>query len=377
MLVVGEASGDLHGARLVGSLHRQIRNLEVFGVGGERLKNEKFRVIFDVARLTAMGLSELKGNIANLWEAYRLLRKALKKERPDLLVLVDFPEFNLRLARAAKRLQIPVLYYISPQIWAWRRGRVRKIARCVDRMAVAFPFEVPIYEQAGVQVAFVGHPLLDVVRPTEDRETTLERYGLDPNRKTIAILPGSRKLEVFYHVATMLDAVRRLREETDAQFILVRASTVSREEIMEQTAKAAPAVTIADGDTYNVLNACDLAWVASGTATLEAALLKKPMIIVYRVARLTYALARLLVRVKHIGMVNIMAGEYVVPELIQSEFTGKRMVDESKRFLLDPALRVRTGEKLGEVREKLGSPGAADRVAAIAVSMLGVEPGIM
>jgi lipid-A-disaccharide synthase len=370
MLVVGEASGDLHGAHLVDSLHRRIRGLEVFGVGGERLKNEKFRVIFDAARLAAMGLSELKGNIANLWEGYRLLHKALKEERPDLLVLVDFPEFNLRLARAAKRLGVPVLYYISPQIWAWRRGRVRKIARRVDRMAVAFPFEVPIYERAGVRVKFVGHPLLDVVRPTEDREKTLERYGLDPRRKTIALLPGSRKVEVFYHVAPMLDAVRRLREETDVQFILVRASTVRREEIVEQLAKAAVDVTIADGDTYNVLNACDLAWVASGTATLEAALLKKPMIIVYRVAWLTYTLARLLVRVKHIGMVNIMAGKYVVPELIQNEFTGQRVVDETRRFLLDTALRVRTGAKLGEVREKLGSPGAADRVAEMAASML-------
>jgi lipid-A-disaccharide synthase len=372
MLVVGEASGDLHGAHLVNSLHRRIDNVEVFGVGGERLKNERFRVVFDAARLAAMGLSELKGSIANLWKADRLLRRALKEEKPDLLVLVDFPEFNLRLARAAKRLQIPVLYYISPQIWAWRRGRVRKIARCVDRMAVAFPFEVPIYERAGVRVAFVGHPLLDVVRPTEDRETTLRRYGLDPKRNTIALLPGSRRPEVFYHVAPMLDAASRLSEETDAQFILVRASTVRREDIMEQVSRAATAVTIADGDSYNVLNACDLAWVASGTVTLEAALLKKPMIIVYRVAWLTYALARLLVRVKHIGMVNILAGERVVPELIQSLFTGKRVLDETKRFLLDPALRARTGEKLGQVREKLGSPGAADRVADMAASMLGV-----
>jgi len=372
MVVVGEASGDVHGARVVRHLRELEPGLDVFGVGGECLRREGLRVVVDVAALTGMGLSELLGNLRTLWETYRLLIRMLKSERPDLLLLVDFPEFNMRLARAGKRLGIPVLYYISPQVWAWRRGRIRKIACSVTRMAVVFPFEAPLYEQGGASVTFVGHPLLDVVRPSRSREETLQQHGLNPLKRTIALLPGSRRREVDYLLPAMVQAAVELRRQMEVQFLLARASTVERLQIEGMLGGAAVPISVADGDTYNVLDASDFAWVASGTATLEAALLRKPMVIVYRLAWLTYVLARLLVRVDHIGMVNILAGERVVPELIQGDVQVEKILMETQRVLGDPSLHRETVEKLGRVRERLGLPGAPLRVAEMAVSMMGI-----
>jgi lipid-A-disaccharide synthase len=348
--------------------------LDIFGAGGENLRKQGCRVIFDVAQLTGMGFSELRDNLSVLWEAYRRFRRALREDRPNLLILIDFPEFNLRLARLAKQLRIPVLYYISPQVWAWRRRRIRMIASCVDRMAVVFPFEVALYEKEGVRVNFVGHPLLDIVHPTQDREATVLRYGLDPAKKTVVLLPGSRKREVAYHLEPMLKAAERLRQVIEVQFLLVRASTVDRHLIDQAVANVPFPIPVVEGDTYNALNAADLAWLASGTATLEAALLQKPMVIVYRMAWLTYILARLLVNVKYIGMVNIIAGEKVAPELIQRELTDERIFRESEQILSSSTLRAHTMKKMAAVREKLGTPGAARRVADIAFSMLGCTP---
>jgi lipid-A-disaccharide synthase len=370
MLVAGEASGDLHGSRLVRALYQRDPALEVFAVAGEGLKREGVRVVFDVARIAGMGLTELAGSLKSLWQAYGLLKRVLREEKPNLLILIDFPEFNMRLARLAKSLKIPVLYYISPQVWAWRKGRIEKIARWVDQMAVVFPFEVPLYEEAGVRVRFVGHPLLDIAQATRSREATLIRLGLDRSRRTIALLPGSRRREVAYHLPPMLEAAERLARQMEVQFILVRASTVERRGLEETLAQSPVKLTMSEGDTYNVLHACDLAWAASGTATLETALMLRPMIIMYRLAWLTYGLARLLVRVNQIGMVNIIAGEAVVPELIQNELTAERIVAESQAILKDSGLQARIVKKLAEVREKLGSPGAAHRVAEMAFSMM-------
>ena len=370
LLVVGEASGDLHGAHLVRAMREKDPALEISAVAGEGLKREGVRVVFDVARIAGMGFSELAGNLTNLWRAYSLLKRILREERPGLLILIDFPDFNMRLARVAKDLKIPVLYYITPQVWAWRKRRIAKIARSVDRVAVVFPFEAPLYERAGVRADFVGHPLLDVAHVTRSREETLRRLGLDPSRRTIALLPGSRRREVEFHLTPMLEAASILGREMPLQFVLVRASTVDRALLKASLSRAGAGVSLSDGDTYNVVHASDLVWTASGTATLETALMLKPMIIVYRLARLTYALARLLVRVDSIGMANIIAGEKVVPELIQGEMTAERIVAESKTILNDARLRERMIAKLTEVRDKLGAPGAAGRVADIALAMM-------
>ena len=370
LLVVGEASGDLHGSHLVRALRERDSALEISAVGGEALKREGAKIIFDVARIAGMGLTELAGNLTSLWRAYSRVKKNLREQRPSLLILIDFPDFNLRVARVAKRLGVPVLYYISPQVWAWRKRRIAEIARLADRVAVVFPFEAPLYEQAGVKVEFVGHPLLDVARASRPREETLARLGLDPSKQTIALLPGSRRREVAYHLPVMIEAAEMLSKEMALQFILVRASTVGRDSLERSLSGASVGVSLSDGDAYNVLHACDLAWTASGTATLETALMLRPMVIVYRLSRMTYALARRLVRVDFIGMANIIAGEKVVPELIQNEVTAEKIAAESRAILGDRELRERMISKLSEVRAKLGSPGAAGRTADIALAMM-------
>jgi lipid-A-disaccharide synthase len=370
MLVVGEASGDIHGARLVEALLKRDPALKIFGVAGERLQQTQFESLFSVSRLTGMGLVELAGNFKNLWQAYRLLRRALRERRPSLLVLIDFPEFNLRLAKLAKQLALPVLYYVSPQVWAWRRRRVRQIAHWVDRMAVVFPFEVPFYRRHGVEVTFVGHPLLETIHVKESRETVLGRLGLDAAKPTIALLPGSRRPEVEYHLPVMLQAAARLQREQTVQFLCVRAGTVPPAAIETGLKRAALKIPMVESNRYDAIHASDLVWVASGTATLETALLLKPMIVVYRLAALTYLLARWLVKVDHIAMVNLIAEKRVVPELIQSEFNAERLIEES-RLLLDDRERYRTVvDELARLREKLGLPGAAERVADLAFSMM-------
>jgi lipid-A-disaccharide synthase len=376
MLVVGEASGDIHGAHLVRALSGKDPTLRFFGVAGEQLMQTHFEVLFNVSQLAGMGLVELAGSVGNVWQAYRTLRQALRQRRPDLLVLIDFPEFNLRLARLAKKLKIPVLYYISPQIWAWRKGRVRQIARYVDHMAVVFPFEVPFYEKGGVKVSFVGHPLLDIVRSREPRDIVLAQLALDTRKRTIAILPGSRRGEVSYHLPVLLDAARRLSQDSELQFLVIRASTVDRHEVESMVERVSLRIPIVEDRRYDAVNACDLAWTASGTVTVETALLLKPMIIVYRLSWLTYALARMLVNVKYVGMVNIMAGKAVVPELIQADFTADKVVKETRNLLENRDLRDKIIRKLTALREKLGTPGAADRVANIALSMMGQGSGM-
>jgi lipid-A-disaccharide synthase len=370
MLVVGEASGDAHGAKLVEALHRRDAGLKVFGVAGEQLQRTDFETLVGVARLTGMGLVELAGNLTSLWRAYALLKRALKDRRPSLLVLIDFPDFNLRLARLAKSLRIPVLYYVSPQIWAWRKGRVRQIARWVDHMAVIFPFEVPFYARHGVKVSFVGHPLLETVHVNQTREAILAKIGLDPAKPAIALLPGSRHGEVSRHLPVMRDAAIQLSRERNIQFFCVRASTIDQAELALALRHPALQIPIVEKDRYDSVHAADLVWTASGTATVEIALLGRPMIIIYRMSWLTYRLARRLVRVDHIGMVNLIAEERLVPELIQNDASPARLVEESRTLLDNREMRSRITAKLSKLRERLGAPGAAERVADLAFAMM-------
>jgi lipid-A-disaccharide synthase len=370
MLVVGEASGDAHGARLVQALHKRDASVKVFGVAGEQLQATQFEMLFSVAQLTGMGLVELAGNVKNIWRAYRLLKRALKERRPNLLVLIDFPEFNLRLARLAKSLGIPVLYYISPQIWAWRQGRVKQIARWVDHMAVVFPFEAEFYARHGVKVTFVGHPLLETVQARQNRETVLTKLGLDPAKPAIGLLPGSRHGEVSKHLPIMRDGALLLRQEREVQFFCVRANTIERAGMEAALKNNLVAIPIVEQDRYDAVQAADLIWTASGTATLEVALLGRPMIVIYRMSRLTYWLGRLLVRVDHVAMVNLLAGERLVPELLQDDVNPPRLVSETRNLLDNQTLRRGIIDKLSKLRECLGTPGAAERVADIALAMM-------
>ena len=370
MLVAGEASGDARGAELVRVLRQRSPSVELFGMGGVHLREAGMGVAYDIAKVAGVGFWEVIGSLRRLWLAYRLMRRMLSERRPDLLILIDFPEFNMRLARVARRRGVAVLYYVSPQVWAWRRYRIRKIASRVDAMAVVFPFEADLYRSFGMRdVAFVGHPLVDVVSPGKDRAASLRAMDLDDGKLTVAMMPGSRTKEVASLTGPMVEAAGRLAEERDVQFILIRASTIERGDLERAAAGASGTVRVADGGGYDALAAADLVWVASGTATLEAGLLQKPMVIIYRLSPLSYWLGRLLVRVDHIGMVNIIAGERVVPELIQNEVTADRIVAETRR-LLRPEVNRSVVRKLAAVRHRLGPSGAPGRVADMALSLL-------
>jgi lipid-A-disaccharide synthase len=368
--VVGEASGDAHGARLVETLHQRDPALKIYGVAGEQLQRTRFEALFSVAKLTGMGLVELFGNVGNLWRAYTLLKRALKERRPNLLVLIDFPDFNLRLAKLAKSLRIPVLYYVSPQIWAWRKGRIRQIARWVDHMAVIFPFEAPFYARHGVPATFVGHPLLESVHANTDRAATLTKMGLDPAKLAIALLPGSRHGEVSRHAPIMRDAAALLARDRDVQFFCVCANTIDAAAVSASLSQASLRIPVIEENRYDAIHAADLVWAASGTVTLETALLGRPMIIVYRVSWLTFLVARMLVRVEHVGMVNLIAGERLVPELLQNDASPERIAAESRALLDDAPARAALAAKLAGLRERLGGPGAAERVADLALAMI-------
>jgi len=375
MMVAGEASGDMHGADLVTALRAHLPDVEVFGIGGDQLRAAGMATVVDAGEVATVGLTEGVGRLRTLWRAYRALARRLRDDPPDLCIFIDFPEFNLRLARLAKRVGVPVLYYIGPQVWAWRRGRVRKIARRVDRLAVVFPFEPDLYADRLPGVEFVGHPLLDRVAATRGREETLARHGLDPARRTVLLLPGSRAKEIDYLLPDLLAAARLLAERGAVQFALALAPTVERATVAAAVAQAGVPVTLIVGDTYNAIAAADVALVKSGTATLECALLETPMVIVYRVSPLTWTLARLLVRgVRHAGMPNIVAGHEVVPELLQGAVTPERIAAAARSILDDPRRAAETVDDLRDVRRRLGRGGAAGRAAAMAVELLEGAP---
>lgn len=370
LLVAGEASGDLHGAAFVRALRKQRPDVEVSGVGGEELRKAGMEIMVDAASVATMGFVETFGTLGRLAGVYRRVVRFLDEQHPRLVVLVDYPEFNLLIARQAKRRGIKVLYFISPQVWAWRPGRVRKIIARVDRLAVVFPFEPELYNQvdpARPDIArFVGHPLLDIVRTTRTREETLEKYGLDPTRRTLAVLPGSRRKELAYLLKPLARAAEFLTEE-GWQAVLPLATSVRREDIAAEVG-ATPPFLIVESDTYNVIAAADAAVVKSGTSTLETALLGRPMVIVYRAAWPTYMVARALVRVEQIGMPNIILQRSVFPELIQKAVKAEKIA-AAVRAVVGRCAEMR--QAAADLREKLGGSGAADRVARLALDLVG------
>jgi lipid-A-disaccharide synthase len=371
MLVAGEVSGDLHGAHLVEAIHRIDPEVQFFGVGGEGLERKGMKLLYHAHSLSVVGITEALLKLRPILKAFQGLKESLDHEKPDLLILIDFPDFNLRLAKIAHRRGIPILYYISPQVWAWRRKRIKLIARLVKKMVVLFPFEVPLYEAAGVDVEWVGHPLLDIVKPTLPQEVAFQQFGLDPKRRTIGLLPGSRKHEVEKLLPPLLASAHLLQKEIPRlQFIIPLAPGISRATLSPWTGNISIPLKVVEGWTYDVMNLSELLITASGTATLEGAILGKPMVIVYKVSLPSYWIGKRLVRVDHIGLVNLVAGREIVPELIQKDVNPQRIAEEALRILKDPILRQRITESMAAVRQNLGEPGAAQRAARIVCSML-------
>ncbi len=370
LIVAGEASGDLHGSGVVNALLGLSSDVQVYGVGGGNMRQAGAEMLIDSSRLAVVGITEVLGKINDLVRAYRRAKKFLKTNPPALLILIDFPDFNLPLAGVAKRMGVPVLYYISPQVWAWRGSRVKKICARVHKMAVIFPFEVPIFRQMGLEVEFVGHPLLDVagLREQEAFFPRGEEWKGDP---LITLLPGSRTKEIKFLLPGMVRAAEILQtKKPNAKFILALAPGIRVQEVKRFLDSSAAVISLVQGQTYRAIRAADLVLAASGTATLEAAILDKPMVILYQVSPLSYWIGKAMVKLPWIGLVNIVAGRKVVPELLQEAAKGERIADEALKILGEEAYRREILQGLAEVRAKLGLPGAAQRVARMALEMM-------
>jgi lipid-A-disaccharide synthase len=367
LFVAGEASGDLHAAKVVERLRGLSPGVRAFGVGGDRMGAAGCELVYHSDDFALVGLVEVLRHVPRLRRAMDRLVALAAERGTRLAVLVDYPGFNLMLAERLHRKGIRVLYYVSPQVWAWGEGRVRKIAERVDRMAVVFPFEVDFYRRRGVDVEFVGHPLLE--------EPALAGWpdARAPATPTLGLLPGRRRHEVERLLPPMLDAVRLLRERVDGLVLrLGRAHGITEELLRENGDPAGLGVEVLPpGAVHDVMRGSTALLISSGTATLEAACLGVPMVVVYRLAALSYLAGRALVRIPDIGLVNVVAGERVVPELVQGDATGSRMAAEVEPFLTDPALRERTSARLLDVRRRLGEPGASDRVARMVLDMMG------
>jgi lipid-A-disaccharide synthase len=371
MISCGEPSGDLYAGALASALRRQAPDVDVFGFGGPRLAAAGGTLLGSYEGLAVTGLSEVLRTLPRTWRMYRQLIDEAERRRPDVLVAIDFADFNFRLGQALHSRGIPVVYYIGPQLWAWRPGRMQVIKRFVDRVLVIFPFEQALYERAGVPVEFVGHPLIDLVDRHQTRAALLTQHGLSHDARTIALLPGSRHNEVASTLPTLLDACGRLREaEPDLQFLLARAPGLPDESFEAAHRRHLP-LGVHQGDTDAVLAASDVVITASGTATVQTALHGKPMVIVYRLSPLTYRLGRPFVKVDTFGMVNLIAGRRVVPELIQDEFTAERVCTETLRFLRDSAYADEVRGHLAGVVQALGGAGASERAAAAVLAAAG------
>ena len=364
LIVAGEASADLHAARALEELRRIRPGVRAFGVGGQRLRGAGLEAIAPAEEISVMGIAEVLPRLPRILSILRQLATAAAERRPKAALLVDLPDFNLRLAAKLKKLGIPVVYYVSPTIWAWRRGRAKKIARVVDRMLCILPFEPRFYEGTGVQARFVGHPFAERPMP-EPKERYRRALGLADGRTTVALVPGSRPSELRRILPPMLEAAERIRAvHPDVQFVVPVAPTLPKGAVEPYLAgHRTVEVRLVDGRTEEVVGASDAALVKSGTSTLETALMLRPMVVVYRLSWLSYLVGRLLVRIAHFALVNILAGRGIVPELLQREASPERMAAEIERLLGDREARDEQLAALRELRASLGEPGAPERVA--------------
>ena len=373
MIVAGEASGDLHGSKLVAAMREQAPDLAICGIGGPELAAQGVEILYDASRLAVVGIVEVISHFRFIREAMRALEKRLREQPPRLLILIDYPDFNLILAKKARRLGIPVFYYISPQVWAWRSGRVKTIKKLVDRMAVILPFEKEFYQKCGMEVEYVGHPLMDTVRASMPRAEFLQSLGIAPKSTVIGILPGSRKRELAGMLPVFLAAAKLMQEQlVKPVFVLPLAPTLSEDDLLAHgLAEAGVEVRVIRESRYDLMAACGAVMAASGTVSLELAILDVPMVIAYRVSPLTYFLGRRMIKVQYASLVNLVAGRGVVPELLQHEAVPEKIAQATVRLVTNQAERDRLLAGLAEVRQKLGGAGASAKAAKLALETVG------
>lgn len=365
LIIAGEASGDTRGAELITALQKRCPGIRFFGIGGDLMAEAGMQIVRHAREMAFLGFFEVVRHFPFIRRVFQEMTDLLDSERPGLVVLIDYPGFNLRFARQAKKRGIRVVYYISPQIWAWGRNRIHPIRKNVDHMIVLFPFEEIFYREGGVPVTFVGHPLKETFQARASRADFTRSSGLNPDNKILALLPGSRKQEVERLLPEMIRSCRMLQKDIpELQIVACQSPTLSGDVYYSKLTHH-PEIRLVEGQTQSVLKHSDAALVASGTATLEAALAGTPMVVLYKMAPLSYLLARLLVRVSHIGLVNIVAGRGIVPELIQGSVRAERIAETIKPFLLDSGQTEEIKRALSEVSEKLGESGAAERAAEV------------
>ena len=377
MIVAGERSGDIYGAALARALQARLPGLEVFGCGGESMRKAGVETAVDAHQIAIAGVTEIVAGIPRAYRAFHKLLDEVDRRQPQLAVLIDFPEFNLRMARQLKKRRIPVVYFVSPQVWAWRKRRVQKLKERIAKMIVIFDFEEEIYRRAGVPVEYVGHPLVDMVRPHLTRDEFFKKAGLDPSIQTIALLPGSRRKEVLANLPAMLDAATRLALNRKLQFVVAVAPGIDPhwvETAMLECYVGWATVRPAVYATYDAVQHSELVVVASGTATLEAALRERPMVVVYRVSGLTWVIGKLLVKVPYYCMVNILAKKELVPELMQHEFNAANVAARVEYLLDHGEAREEMIAGLRALKPRLGSGGAIDRAADAMVGVLKASP---
>ena len=363
MISCGEPSGDLYAGALVAALRRREPGIEVFGLGGDRFKAAGGELVADFHGLSVTGLTEALSVLPRSWRTLRLLAAAARHRQPHALVVIDYPDFNFRLLRAIKKLGVPVIYYVTPQLWAWRAGRIKTMKKIVDRVLPIFPFEEELYQRAGIDVRFVGHPLIDLVAPEQSREQLLRRLSLDPAKPVVALLPGSRTNELERLAPVMAAAAPLIAAQVPgAQFIVARAPNLS-DRLFEGFGLPGVTLRIVAGQTDDVLQAADAVVTASGTATVQTALHGKPMVVLYKLSPITYRLGRRLALVDTYAMVNLIAGQRIVRELIQDDCTAAAVAAEGIRILTDREYRELMIAHLAEVRRRLGGPGASERAA--------------
>jgi lipid-A-disaccharide synthase len=375
MIVAGEASGDLHGSRLINAMRARLPDLKVSGIGGVELAAAGAEILFPSSKIAVVGFFEVLSHLGDIIRAQKIVRRRLEKRRPRLLILIDFPDFNLLLARKAKKLGIPVFYYISPQVWAWRSGRVKTIGRLVDVIGVILPFEEAFYRARGVRAHYVGHPLLDSVQAELSRDAFCKTFDIEASRRLIGILPGSRSKEIRQLLPVFLESAEayQRRSETRPVFLIPQASTVSEQELEDNGVdryRATLDIRIVSSRRYDLMAACDAVIAASGTVTLELLLLDTPLVVAYKLSPRTYQLGRLLVNVPYFALVNLIANEELVPELLQEEARPDRISEALYQLVHDPLRRTRMKEGFARVRTLLGSAGASERAAELALSLM-------
>ena len=366
IIVAGEASGDIHAACLVDELKKLDPALTFSGVGGPRLRASGVTLYSDISFLAVVGFAEVIKHYGKIRSIFDLILEKIDQVKPLAVILVDYPGFNLRLAREIKKRNVKVIYYISPQVWAWKANRVEQVRKYVDKMLVLFRFEQDFYAARGVRVDFAGHPLMDAPGARMDKNEFFRKHGLDAEKLTIGLLPGSRQNEINTLLPVMLGAADILHKEfAPVQFLVLKAHTIERSLLEHYCQNAACNPKILDAQTHDGINACHLCIVASGTATLETAILGKPMVIVYKTSFPTWLLAKLLVKIPYIGLVNVVAGKKIVPECVQFQATPARVAAELRKIVADEVRIAVIKEDLRDVRDLLGAPGASRRAAEI------------